>query len=117
MVIDGGIGFFKGLPFSLQFFDGFEEVPLLMSYAMDPERTIPLAIVSCYVSIAAIGAMVLFSGAGITPFQALIDSEAPLMDGNDNLIYYPNANIQTHLIDHNYLEILKLSQQDPYNIT
>ena len=93
LVIDGGIGFFKGLPFSLQFFDGFEEVPLLMSYAMDPERTIPLAIVSCYVSIAAIGAMVLFSGAGITPFQALIDSEAPLMDGNDNVIYYPNANI------------------------
>ena len=127
LVIDGGIGFFKGLPFSMQFFDGFEEVrrrsppfcltsflvvlasivlihrspqpptplhrrtppllsnqvPLLMTYALDPERTIPRAIVSCYVSIAAIGAMVLFSGAGITPFQNLIDSEAPLMDGID----------------------------------
>lgn len=67
----------------MQFFDGFEEVPLLMSYAIDPERTIPLAIVSCYVSIAAIGAMVLFSGAGITPFKDLIESEAPLMDGID----------------------------------
>lgn len=83
LVNDGIIGFFKGFPFALQFFDGFEEVPLLMGYASDPEKTIPQAIISCYVTIAAIAIMILISGSGITPFSILIDSEAPLMDGID----------------------------------
>jgi ethanolamine permease len=78
---DGARGFFKGLPFALQFFDGFEEVPLLMGYAMDPERTIPRAILACYVTVSAIAVMVLVSGSGITSFTEIIDSDAPLMDG------------------------------------
>jgi amino acid transporter len=54
-----------------------------MGYASDPEKTIPQAIISCYVTIAAIAIMILISGSGITPFSILIDSEAPLMDGID----------------------------------
>jgi ethanolamine permease len=86
LVHDGARGFFKGLPFSLQFFDGFEEVPLLMGYAIDPERTIPMAIIACYVTVSVIAALVLISGSGITPFNVVMNSDAPLMDGIE-LIY------------------------------
>ena len=48
---DGLVGYFKGFPFALQFFDGFEEVPLLMGYAINPEKTIPQAIRHCYVTV------------------------------------------------------------------
>lgn len=85
---DGGLGFFKGLPFALQFYDGFEEVPLLMGYAHDPERTIPRAILICYITVAMIAFMVLICGAGSTPTEQLLNSEAPLMDGID-LVYGP----------------------------
>lgn len=30
-----------GLPFALQFFDGFEEMPLLISYTIEPEKLVP----------------------------------------------------------------------------
>lgn len=83
LINDGILGFFKGFPFALQFFDGFEEVPLLMGYAIDPEKSIPQAIVSCYITILFIALMILFSGAGITSFSVLIASEAPLMNGID----------------------------------
>jgi amino acid transporter len=88
VIDDGTVGFFKGLPFSLQFFDGFEEVPLLMGYAIDPERTIPRAILASYISIASIGFMVLIAGAGSIPAGELLASDAPLMDGID-LVYGP----------------------------
>ena len=78
---DGLLGYFKGFPFALQFFDGFEEVPLLMGYAINPEKTIPQAITSCYITVLAIAVMILISGSGITPFSLLIQSEAPLMNG------------------------------------
>lgn len=84
----GATGFLKGLPFALQFFDGFEEVPLLMSYAVDPERTIPRAILICYVTVTLIGLMILFCGSGSSPASELLESEAPLMDGID-LVYGP----------------------------
>ena len=77
----GVIGYFKGFPFALQFFDGFEEVPLLMGYAINPEKTIPQAIISCYVTVLAIAVMVLVTASGITPFSVLIRSGAPLMNG------------------------------------
>jgi ethanolamine permease len=83
---NGAIGFFEGLPFALQFFDGFEEVPLLMSYASDPQSTIPRAVLWSYLSVAAIALMVLISGSGISDAAALLDSETPLMDGID-MIY------------------------------
>jgi amino acid permease len=86
--VDGSSGFFQGLPFALQFFDGFEEVPLLMGYASDPEKTIPRAILLCYLTIAAIAGFVLISGSGASPGAELLASEAPLMDGID-LVYGP----------------------------
>jgi ethanolamine permease len=88
LFIKGSSGFFQGLPFALQFFDGFEEVPLLMGYAHDAERTIPQAILYCYVTIALIAGLVLLSGSGASPSAELLASEAPLMDGID-LVYGP----------------------------
>jgi ethanolamine permease len=88
LFVDGSSGFFQGLPFALQFFDGFEEVPLLMGYASDPEKTIPRAILLCYLTIAAIAGFVLISGSGASPGAELLASEAPLMDGID-LVYGP----------------------------
>jgi ethanolamine permease len=85
---DGALGFFKGLPFALQFFDGFEEVPLLMGYAVNPEHTIPRAIIMCYVTVFFIALMVLIAGTGSVPASELVISEAPLMDGID-AVYGP----------------------------
>lgn len=80
---NGATGFFQGLPFALQFFDGFEEVPLLMSYASEPQKTIPRAVLISYISVALIAVMVLVAGSGISDAAALLDSETPLMDGID----------------------------------
>ena len=82
-VHNGALGFFQGLPFALQFFDGFEEVPLLMSYASEPQKTIPRAVLISYVSVAFIAVMVLVAGSGISDAAALLESETPLMDGID----------------------------------
>lgn len=83
LVHSGALGFFKGLPFALQFFDGFEEVPLLMGYARDPEKTIPTAITACFTTVSVIGLFVMIAGAGSSSADVLIKSEAPLMDGID----------------------------------
>lgn len=82
---DGVQGFFKGLPFALQFFDGFEETPLLMEYAMDPAVTIPKGIAASYFSITVIAVLMIFAGCGITPISTLLHSEAPLMPGIDQV--------------------------------
>lgn len=89
---NGALGFFEGLPFALQFFDGFEEVPLLMSYASDPQRTIPRAVSISYATVALIAVVVLVSGSGISDAAALLDSETPLMDGID-MIYGDGTSI------------------------
>ncbi len=93
---DSWLGFFKGLPFALQFFDGFEEVPLLMGYAVNPEKTIPKAISISYITIALIAVLVLVSGAGSSPASVLLASDAPLMDGID-AVYGP-GNILSDII-------------------
>lgn len=80
---DGMMGFLKGLPFALQFYDGFEEVPLLIGYTKNPERTIPRAIFLCYVTVAIIAFMILISGSGASPISTILNSEAPLMVGID----------------------------------
>lgn len=77
---NGVEGFFKGLPFALQFFDGFEEVPLLMGYASKPDKTIPKAIVFCYITVFFIALAILIAGSGSASAQSLLNSEAPLMD-------------------------------------
>lgn len=83
---DGWSGFMKGLPFALQFFDGFEEVPLLISYTIDPPKTIPKAMLASYSTVASIGLLVLVSASGCNTASQLIKSEAPLMLGMD-LVY------------------------------
>ena len=85
LIQDGMLGFMKSLPFALQFFDGFEEVPLLMSYALDPEVTIPKAVVLSYVTVAMIAIMVMVSAAGESTSTELLESKAPLMNGIDKL--------------------------------
>jgi amino acid transporter len=91
LIQDGMLGFMKGLPFALQFFDGFEEVPLLMSYAFDPEITIPKAILLSYATVAMIAIMVMVSAAGESTSTELLESKAPLMDGIDKLYGPDNA--------------------------
>ncbi len=80
---DGLIGYLKGLPFALQFYDGFEEVPLLIGYTKNPEKTIPQAIFICYVTVAIIAFMILIGGSGASPISTILNSEAPLMIGID----------------------------------
>lgn len=83
LIHDGAIGFLKGVPFALQFFDGFEDIPLMMSYSIDPEKTIPRALGYSYMTVAILSITVLLSGSGITSSTELLSSEAPLMDGID----------------------------------
>jgi amino acid transporter len=83
---NGILGFLKGLPFSLQFFDGFEEIPLLMGYCKDPDRTMPRGILACYMTVTLLAVLVLVSGAGASSASILLVSEAPLMDGIE-LVY------------------------------
>lgn len=80
---DGLFGFFKGFPFALQFFDGFEETPLLMEYAENPGVVIPKSVRYSYISVTVVAFAILFCGCGITPLDELLQSEAPLMDGID----------------------------------
>lgn len=82
---DGLFGFFKALPFALQFFDGFEETPLLMEYTDNPTVVIPKGVAYSYFSVMIIAFAILFSGTGITPIDTLLTSEAPLMDGIDKV--------------------------------
>eukprot|EP01034_Spumella_vulgaris_P030490 gene30490-37715_t len=77
----GVLSFFQGLPFALAFFDGFEEIPLLMGYAIDPDKTIPQAVRVCYLTITSIAILVFVSGCGATDEQTLLESDAPLMVG------------------------------------
>lgn len=73
--------FFKGLPFAVQFFDGFEEIPLLFSYTKNAETAMPTAISACYFTIFVIALGVLISASGSVDVDVLLDSEAPLMVG------------------------------------
>eukprot|EP01041_Mallomonas_annulata_P008020 gene8020-16436_t len=40
IIVDDILGFFKGLPFALQLFDGFEELPLIMIYAENSHKNV-----------------------------------------------------------------------------
>lgn len=73
--------FFKGLPFAVQFFDGFEEMPLLFSYTKNAEQTMPAAINACYVTILTIALGVIVSAAASAKADELFNSDAPLMVG------------------------------------
>lgn len=77
--------FFTGLPFAVQFFDGFEEMPLLYSYVKNAEETMPRAIIGCYITILLIAVSVLIAAAGSTDAETLLDSTAPLMVGIEQL--------------------------------
>jgi len=59
--------FFKSLPFALQYFDGFEDLPLLSSYAHHPTRDIPRAILISYMIIFVQGLVVMIGGSGCAP--------------------------------------------------
>lgn len=73
--------FFKGLPFAVQFFDGFEEMPLLFSYTKNAEQTMPAAINACYITILTIALGVIVSAAASAKADELFNSDAPLMVG------------------------------------
>ncbi len=78
-------GFLQGLPFALAFFDGFEEIPLLIGYAIDPDKTIPQAVSICYVTITTIAVLVFISATGATDETILLASDAPLMVGIESV--------------------------------
>jgi ethanolamine permease len=77
--------FFKGLPFAVQFFDGFEEIPLLVSYVKKPEITMPKAITACYFTILTIAFCVLIAAAASVDIEVLLSSDAPLMVGIEQM--------------------------------
>jgi ethanolamine permease len=86
--------FVKGLPFAIQFFDGFEEMPLLFSYTKNAEKTMPTAISACYLTILVIALGVLVSASAGVNVDVLLASEAPLMIGIDE-VYGRNSTIST----------------------
>lgn len=77
----GFVHWLRAVPYAIQFFDGFEDIPLLMSYSSDPTRDIPQAITSVYSTICAISFLVLFAALGVSTSSELLHSVAPLMDG------------------------------------
>eukprot|EP01035_Chromulina_nebulosa_P020270 gene20270-26314_t len=103
-IAGGFVGLLKGLPYALQFFDGFEDIPLLMSYTVNPEDTIPKAISFCYVTVTLISMFVLVSGVGAVSIVDLLHSEAPLMDGIER-VYGDGSSISDALA---YLIVLGL---------
>ena len=100
----GVLGFLQGLPFALQFFDGFEEIPLLMGYAINPDVTIPRAILISYITVFLLAFAVMIGGAGTEPAADLLKSEAPLMDGID--VVYGIGNPISEALD--YLIVIGL---------
>lgn len=78
--MDGGLyGLFMSMPFGILLFDGFEDIPLLMSYADNPEVTIPKSIKVGYFTVLAIALSIIVAGAGSASSAVLLESEAPLM--------------------------------------
>jgi len=100
----GILGFLQGLPFALQFFDGFEEIPLLMGYAINPDVTIPRAILISYITVFILAFAVMIGGAGTEAAAELLKSEAPLMDGID--VVYGIGNPISEALD--YLIVIGL---------
>ena len=100
----GMYSFLKGIPFALQFFDGFEEVPLLMSYAKDPEITIPYGIKLCYGTILTIAITVLISCTSAVDKSTLLESESPLLVGIE--AYFGKESVVTYIVA--YLVVLGL---------
>lgn len=90
---------FLGLPFALQFFDGFEEMPLLISYTIEPEkllsllvssshlaaRTMPRAISLTFLTVGLLGFLIVVGGGGSAKPTELLNSKAPLMLAIDKL--------------------------------
>lgn len=82
----GTIEFLQALPFALQFYLGFEEIPLLMTYAKDPDTTIPRGVkIACCVMVM-IANSILVAGAGVSDAMDLMLDPAPLMVGF-NVVY------------------------------
>jgi len=77
--VDNYVGFFKGLPFALSLFDGFEELPLIMNYAINPDINIPAAVFYSYITIAIAAFSVFISGIGVSTNDTLLQAPAPLM--------------------------------------
>eukprot|EP01038_Epipyxis_sp_PR26KG_P004180 gene4180-5948_t len=89
------IGFFRGLPFALQFFDGFEEIPLLLSYAKSA-ADISKGLISCYITVLVIAGLVVLAGCGATNASTLLASEAPMMTGLD--VVYGQGSVITDMV-------------------
>jgi len=84
-IVNGAKGLFEGLPFALQFFDGFEDIPLLHGYTRNADVTIPNGVFYSYCTVAIIAVIVLVAGSGMTDASVLLKSEAPLMEAFDTI--------------------------------
>lgn len=81
---DGG-SFFEGLAFALPCFDGFEDVPLLISYTENPNKTIPRAMSLCYFTVLFLAIGLVLFGTAANGREVLLDSSAPLMPTFESL--------------------------------
>jgi len=123
-VVSGGLvkgtalDFIRALPFSLQFFLGFEEIPLLLTYTRKPDVTIPRAVRIACGAMVVIGVFVLVSGAGVSNYMDLISNPAPLMVGfnivygaDSNFSYFAGISIIVAIVNNFFAFALYSSQQ------
>jgi amino acid transporter len=77
--VNGFFGFVSAFPFGIWFMDGFEELPLAVSYAEDPARSVPRAMMISFVMALFLAVSLLVLGSGSTDPEILMDATAPLM--------------------------------------
>ena len=72
-------GFLISLPFGMWFLDGFEELPLAISFANDSSKTVPIAMNLSWITAVVIALGLLLFGSASTPLNILLEAPAPLM--------------------------------------
>lgn len=115
---EGASLFFQGLAFALPTFDGFEDIPLLITYVENPDKTIPRALFLSYCTVFVLAFSLVTFGTAVTGIDELLESEAPLMPafgeiyGSGTVFYQIIANcIVVGLIVNFFAFILFGSQQ------
>lgn len=76
---DGLNGFLVSLPFGMWFLDGFEELPLAISYTNDHSRTVPLAMSFSWLTAVTLAMGLMLCGSAAIPYETLLSAPAPLM--------------------------------------
>jgi len=116
--IEGGLGFLKALPFTLYLFEGFEELPLVMCHAIDPQINLPKSILYSYFTVTMLAFLVFISGCGTASQSSLLSSPTPLMISinhiygtGSHISYFTAVLIVIGLLVNVFAYVVLLSQQ------